>query len=454
MTEEIRAVCGEREADAFGGFCDWLDASTSLEMPRFIERSFDAPLDLAEPLRPGDGPGAARWPPPAGEGRRGALRRRTAAAHLQLPGDVRRARALRGARDLRGDHLHGHRQRRVRPERRHARAAGGPGHGRRTGRRHVPLRHAPSIGSCSREGTRGPVTGVRLAGGEVVEAEAVVANPDLPVVYRTLLPGTAGAAGGPARPLLALGPRVARRRARASCPEGTEHHNIHFGHAWDGAFRAILRDGVRMPDPSLLVSVPSLHEPSMAPAGCTRSTCSSRPRTSTVGSTGWTPGARPATTCRPPRAPRLPDRHRGRGARRSARLGGAGDGARHAVRAVAPVPPDRSVPARQPRAPGAGPRVHGSGTVPGVGVPMVLVSGMLAAQRVEAMGHDDRHPRRELRPLPGAQQALRHHLLLVDVRAAPREAPPRVGALRLLPARRRHRRRPRPGRRSRSARRR
>ena len=28
----------------------------------------------------------------------------------------------------------------------------------------------------------------------------------------------------------------------------------------------------------------------------------------------------------------------------------------------------------------------GSGTVPGVGVPMVLVSGMLAAQRIDAMG--------------------------------------------------------------------
>ena len=29
----------------------------------------------------------------------------------------------------------------------------------------------------------------------------------------------------------------------------------------------------------------------------------------------------------------------------------------------------------------------GSGTVPGVGVPMVLVSGMLAARRIEEMGH-------------------------------------------------------------------
>ena len=29
----------------------------------------------------------------------------------------------------------------------------------------------------------------------------------------------------------------------------------------------------------------------------------------------------------------------------------------------------------------------GSGTVPGVGVPMVLVSGMLAARRVEELAH-------------------------------------------------------------------
>ena len=48
------------------------------------------------------------------------------------------------------------------------------------------------------QGTSGPVTGVRLADGEVVAADAVVANPDLPVAYRTLLPGTPMPLHGPA----------------------------------------------------------------------------------------------------------------------------------------------------------------------------------------------------------------------------------------------------------------
>ena len=38
-------------------------------------------------------------------------------------------------------------------------------------------------------GSTGPVRGVRLAGGELIRADAVVCNPDLPVAYRTLLPG-------------------------------------------------------------------------------------------------------------------------------------------------------------------------------------------------------------------------------------------------------------------------
>ena len=93
----------------------------------------------------------------------------------------------------------------------------------------------------------------------VVAADAVVVNPDLPVAYRTLLPGLEP-------------PRVVRRGryspsalvwhigGHVELPAGAEHHNIHFGADWDSAFRAVLRDGKRMPDPSTLVSVPSLHE--------------------------------------------------------------------------------------------------------------------------------------------------------------------------------------------------
>ena len=98
----------------------------------------------------------------------------------------------------------------------------------------------------------------------------------------------------------------------------------------------------------------------------------------------------------------------------------------------------------------------GSGTVPGVGVPMVLISGRLAADRVDELAADGRsggragpaddaaalargHARRVVRALPAAQPAPRDDLLLVDHAPAEGEAPPRPRALRVLPVRRRHR---------------
>ena len=54
--------------------------------------------------------------------------------------------------------------------------------------------------------------------------------------------------------------------ARGALPARAAHHNIHFGAEWQPAFDALFA-GSRMPDPSLLVSVPTLDEPSMAPAG-------------------------------------------------------------------------------------------------------------------------------------------------------------------------------------------
>ena len=94
----------------------------------------------------------------------------------------------------------------------------------------------------------------------------------------------------------------------------------------------------------------------------------------------------------------------------------------------------------------------GSSTVPGVGVPMVLVSGKLAAaaRDRDAMAAaamtvtlED-----ELRRVPAAEQAPRHDVLLVDDAAADGQAPPRPRPVRVLPLRRRHRRRPRRRRRS------
>ena len=114
------------------------------------------------------------------------------------------------------------------------------------------------------DGDRGTVRGVRTAG-DLVTADAVVVNADLPGAYG-LLPG--------------IRPPASLRRARYSPSAvvwhagvrgrpaaGHAHHNIHFGHAWRRAFRD-LDDGRRMSDPSLLVSVPTLSDPELAPPGC------------------------------------------------------------------------------------------------------------------------------------------------------------------------------------------
>jgi phytoene desaturase len=234
-------------------------------------------------------------------------------------------------------------------------------------------------------GTSGPVRGVRLDDGEVIAADAVVANPDLPVAYRTLLPGT---------PV----PRAARRGAyspsavvwhvgvRGELPPGTEHHNIHFGRDWDGAFRAILRDGVRMPDPSLLVSVPSLHEPTMAPRGA-HTLYVLEPAPNLDGQVDWTQERSRARDDLYGHLDRLgyptaieveelvdPLDWEARGMER-----GTPFALSHRFRQTGPFRPGNL----EKRAPGL--VFVGSGTVPGVGVPMVLISGELAARRVEEM---------------------------------------------------------------------
>jgi phytoene desaturase len=52
MRAEIASVCGGKEADAFGSFCDWRQRLYEVEMPSFIARNYDTPIDLVRPLAP------------------------------------------------------------------------------------------------------------------------------------------------------------------------------------------------------------------------------------------------------------------------------------------------------------------------------------------------------------------------------------------------------------------
>ena len=228
-------------------------------------------------------------------------------------------------------------------------------------------------------GARGRVTGVRMATGEFVEADAVVCNAEPAVAYRTMVPSLAA-------------PRVARKGnyspsavvwhagVQGPLPDDAAHHNIHFGATWRGAFDALL-DGQLMPDPSTLVTIPTISEPSLAPPGG-QVLYALEPVPNLDGSLDWNREREPVRDRAPSPAhfPGLSDGHRSRDVRGSARTGqrqglerGTPFSLSHRFTQTGPFRPanvDR-------RAPGL--VFAGAGTVPGVGIPMVLLSGRLAA---------------------------------------------------------------------------
>ncbi|MBV9822587.1 MAG: phytoene desaturase, partial [Actinobacteria bacterium] len=111
----------------------------------------------------------------------------------------------------------------------------------------------------------GRARAVHTSDGRRFAADAVVVNADLPTAYERLLPAEY-------RPR-----RLARLRYSPSCvllhagssagyPD-LAHHSIFFGEAWRETFAEIIDRGRLMSDPSFLVSSPSLTDPSLAPAG-------------------------------------------------------------------------------------------------------------------------------------------------------------------------------------------
>jgi phytoene desaturase len=236
------------------------------------------------------------------------------------------------------------------------------------------------------EGGPGGVTGVLLAGGERLPAGDVVVCSDLPAAYADLLPAAA------------RDWRVQRRRLRyaPSCYlvhlgltrrlDGQAHHTVHLGRDWKGTFEALTRHGGVQTDPSLLVTYPSPEDPEAAPPGHA-TLFVLEPTANTQAGLDW------AET-----GPALRERLYGR----LAALG-YGDLRRDSATELVVDPPaweamglSAGTPFsldhrfsqtgwfRPANASAAVPGLWfaGMGTVPGVGVPMVLVSGRLAAERV------------------------------------------------------------------------
>ena len=383
MEHEIAERCGPHDAAAFGPFCDWLGELYAAEMAHFIDRNFDSALDLVRPLRPGADAGAPRGLPAPRHERRTALRRRPPPPPLHLPVDVRRAGPVRGPRRVRRDHLHGHGARGRGRRRWDARRAAGA---RRRGvgrRRDVPLRHAgradPAARRRRRPGRRrrarrrradrrptswwptptcrwrttpcSPVFGRRVrraAGGSRRRRSC-----GTPVGASPCRPGAA-ASQHPLRPRMGrVVPRADRRR----------HADVRPVDARDGA------DGRR-----------PLARSARPPRGLRPRAGTQPRRPDRLGGRARRPCASSSSSGSPPPGTRSTSRSRTSSIRPTGSAGawprGTPFALAHRFFQSGPFRPGNV----ERRAPGL--VFVGSATVPGVGVPMVLVSGRLAAQRV------------------------------------------------------------------------
>ncbi len=375
--EEIASAVGSDAAAAFDRFVAWLGELYDIELPNFIDRNFDSVAGLA-------------WPPSAAAKllRMGAFDSLDAVVR-RFFGDERlvrlftfqalyaglsplKARALyaviaymdtiRGVYHPRGGMV-------AVPQAMAdaLRAAG------------ADLHYDTTARAVLRRGGR--VAGVETGDGERIGADAVVCTLDPPVAYRELL-----------RDLTLPRPLREPRYSPSALvwhvgvrgvPRGVAHHNIYFGQDWTGAFDDLIERRTMMTDPSRLVSVPSLTDPDAAPPG--HSALYVLEPVPDLGS--GIDYAREA----PPARERLLEFLAEQGYptdivterlvtpldwQAQGLAAGTPFALAHTFAQTGPFRPANV----ERRAPGL--FFAGSGTVPGVGIPMVLISGKLAARRV------------------------------------------------------------------------
>jgi phytoene desaturase len=123
----------------------------------------------------------------------------------------------------------------------------------------VEFRFGTGARSIERRGGR--ASAVLTDDGERIPADAVVINADLPVAYRELL----GIDKRSLRRLRYSPSAVVMLVGSSASYPSIAHHNIHFGRAWRGTFEEIIDRGRLMSDPSFMVTQLSRDDPSLAP---------------------------------------------------------------------------------------------------------------------------------------------------------------------------------------------
>jgi phytoene desaturase len=242
----------------------------------------------------------------------------------------------------------------------------------------VRFRYNTEVARVETAGDR--ATAVITVDGERIPADVVVLNPDLPVAHRDLLGrepwGVRRLTYSPSCYLLLAGSSAKYSKIA--------HHNIHFGRSWSGVFDELIDKQQLMSDPSLLVTNPSRSDPDLAPPGkeiyyvlfptpnldadIDWKTMGPRYTEEVIrtlesrGYIGFGDAMEVADVT-------TPLDWQARGMERGAPFASA-----HSFFQTGPFRPGNMW--------GENVVFTGSGTQPGVGVPMVLISGRLAAERV------------------------------------------------------------------------
>jgi phytoene desaturase len=378
MAAEIAEVVGPAEADGFRRYVDFVSRLYRYEMRDFIDRNTDSPLDLLTPnlARLVAAGGFARLAGKVGQYLKDPRTQRVYSFQAMYAGvSPYQALALYAVISYM-DSVAGvfvpeggmHAVPR-------ALADAAQRHG-------VTFRYGTTVTGIEQVGGR--ARAVNTGDGERIGCDAVVLTADLPVAYRDLLGTTPR--------------RVRRLRYSPSCylmlagstarfPDAA-HHNVHFGDAWREVFDD-LAAGRLMRDPSFLVTNPTRSDPGLAPpdreiyyvlfptpnldAPLDWDRVGPRYREhvlATLAARGY-PGfadgieVEHVTT---------PAGWRARGMERGAPFAAA-----HTFAQTGPFRPGNLW--------GENVVFAGSGTRPGVGVPMVLLSGRLAAERVTGPDH-------------------------------------------------------------------
>ena len=370
MADEVALVCGSTAADGYRRYVDFVSRMYRYEMRDFIDRNIDSPLGLLTPslARIVAAGGFRRLAPKvrsylpdprlqrvfsfqsmyAGLAPQEALALYAVIAYMDSVAGVYFPRGGMHAVPV-------------------ALASAAAAHG-------VDFRYGVTVSSVELAGAR--AVAVITSDGERIPCDAVVLNPDHAAAMRLLGRSPRRMTYSPSCFVMHVGSRATYTR--------TAHHSIHFGRAWDQVFREVIHEGRLMSDPSFLVTNPSASDPSLAPEG-RQSYYLLFPTPNLSAPIDWAlegPRYRDSVvaTLEARGYVGFADAIEVESVTTPADWGAQGlelgtpFAAAHTFRQTGPFRPRNHW--------GENVAFAGSGTVPGVGVPMVLISGRLAAERL------------------------------------------------------------------------